>query len=161
MSCSEKILERILSLPFDEASVDLSLIVLMREYIRRMAIICKPFSIRSRNPFFDVAEIINPAVRASPQDLEKVSTYIKEKTHPIFYNEHTVRVCEWALHFAALQDEDGAPSDLQSPYEALILLYEQSGTFSVKGEIMLSAGDMAIADWWNRDDPNPIVDLGD
>jgi hypothetical protein len=161
MSYSEKVLERILNLPFEKDYLDSSVIDLMREYIRRMAIICKPLGIRSRNPFFDVAEMVNPEVRANPQDLEKVSAYIKEKTHPIFYNVHTVRVCEWALHFAALQDENGGSSIIESPYEPLIVIYERNGSFSVKGEIMLGVADMQIADWWNRNDPNPIVNLGD
>jgi len=161
MNYSEKISHRILHLTFSEDCLDYSLRDLVSEYIRRMAIICKPLGIRRRHPFFDVAEIINPEIRANFKDLEKLNTHFKKMNHPILHNVWTPRICEWSLHFASLQDSCSPILELQSPYEPLIVLYERHGSFIVKHEILIDGGSMPIADWWNRDDPNPIVDLGD
>jgi hypothetical protein len=156
MSHTEQMCERILRLKLTNDCIDRYLMYLMAEYIRRMAVACKPFKMPPCRPFFDLAEIINPNVRADEATLSKVRQHLS-----ISINVWTPRVCEWALHFAALQDAMAQQHEpvMESPYEALIIIYEQGGNFNVKGEIWICGGEMFMANWRDQASADPFVDL--
>jgi hypothetical protein len=153
---TEQMCKRILSLKLTNDCIDHYLMDLMAEYIRRMAVACKPFNMPPCRPFFDLAEIINPNVRADEATLSKVRQHLS-----ISVNVWTPRVCEWALHFAALQDAMAQQHEMvmESPYEALIIIYEQGGDFNVRNEIWISGGEMFTLNWRDKASPTPIVDL--
>lgn len=158
MTYSEKTVSRILKLDFNDDCLDISLRLLVLEYMRRAAIICKDFDLRESRPFFDIAQAVNPTIRANFKDLERMDTHFKKTTHPIYYNVWTYRICEWALHFSALQDH--CPNlSIQSPYDPLITLYERHGSFVMKNEILIDGGGISITNWRDRDYPDPILDL--
>jgi hypothetical protein len=160
MTHTEQMCERILRLKLNSDCPDRDVVIdlmnLMAEYIRRMAVACHPLNIPPSRPFFDLAEIINPDIRADEATLSKVRQYLSTSK-----NVWTPRVCEWALHFAALQDFASQQRELimESPYEALIIIYEQGGDFIVKSEIWICGGTVFMSEWRDKASPTPIVDL--
>jgi hypothetical protein len=160
MAYMEQMCTRILHLDLNsdcpDRDVVLDLMNLMAEYIRRMAVSCSPLNVPPSRPFFDLAEIINPDIRADEVTLSKVRHHLSTSK-----NVWTPRVCEWAIHFAALQDAMIQQHEMvmESPYEALIVIYEQGGDFTVKSEISICGGTVFMSNWRDQTSPTPIVDL--
>ncbi|MFF8900516.1 hypothetical protein ACF082_23945 [Streptomyces lydicus] len=98
----------------------------IREFLRRSA----QWARRMESPawpFFDVAEQLNPTIRASAQTVDEVLQSIPMRPSTV------ADTCVWALHFAALRDAGEIPSGLLDPYETLIDMYELGGGFSLDG----------------------------
>lgn len=153
-----QIYNRIMQIPYELDIDDYYSMQLMAEYIRRIVNIMQrlpQIEVRGR-PFFDIAYDINPNIRADEKTIHEVTLYSPEKNMHVW----TQRVCEWALHFAALQDSNSQNESLhQSPYESLIVLFEKGGVFTVKGEILIGGGSISTSEWWRRFGSNPIVEL--
>jgi hypothetical protein len=156
---TEKTYHRILALELGNDCLDINLIDLMAEYIRRMSVICQQNpSFFEKHPFFDLAEKIDPGARA---DAAMVLTVRNHTAMTV--NVWTPRICEWALHFAALQDKLGDQLTIKSPYEPLIKIFELEGDFIVKSEIWMCGSTMSLSAWREKVPLSlePIVDLGD
>jgi hypothetical protein len=156
----EKMYSRILTLTWTEEVPEVdtwSLMDLMAEYIRRMAIQCQQNpSFFENYPFLDLAEKINPNVRADIDMVRAVRNHTAGTK-----NVWTPKVCEWALHFAALQDASIDEPIIKSPYEPLIRIFELEGDFIVKSEIWICGGTMFLSGWREKASLEPIVNLDD
>lgn len=103
-----------------------SQVLLMREYLRRAAWWSTELN-ADRWPFFDVAALVDPEVRAPRQVVEAVRAAVPDWVFP-----PVAQTCEWALHFAAL-GERVRLSNLPHPFEPLILMFERGSTFTFDG----------------------------
>ncbi|GLW64799.1 hypothetical protein Arub01_30430 [Actinomadura rubrobrunea] len=90
-------------------------------------------------PFFDVAALVDPSVRADEEVLAKL-----DKGLPIFLSLPTIRFCERALHFATLKRAGKAPSELPDPFEPLIVLFERGSLFSSEGSGYIDVDGLGI-----------------
>jgi hypothetical protein len=129
-------LQRILA--FD-ADVDYDRIpshqALLREYWRRMTHWAEALNCREEWPYFDVAAHIDPAVRASAEEIESLDTHFRHsKTATALW---MTRPLQWAVHWDVLK-EKGLDNgfNLPDPYEPIIILYERGGTFALDGDGM-------------------------
>ncbi|MBC3843629.1 hypothetical protein GXW82_35700 [Streptacidiphilus sp. 4-A2] len=117
----------------------------MREFLRRSSLWARELGADSW-PFFDVAALIDPAVRAPEQAVTEVVAAIPEQ-QPVI-----ARTCQWALHFAALADAGVALPDLPHPYAPLLHMYELGGGFLLDGtgfiEIDSGSIPMRRPDFW-------------
>ncbi|WP_144121454.1 hypothetical protein [Catellatospora sichuanensis] len=95
---------------------------LMSEYLRRAALWAQRLDAARLWPFFDVAQLIDPGTRADPELVREVCAQAAERGA----NHLDRRLCEYALHFAALPDP---PAGLPDPFAPLIELYERGGQF--------------------------------
>ncbi|MFI0481582.1 TY-Chap domain-containing protein [Actinomadura sp. 9N215] len=121
------LVERLLQINWTErADQRVSQALLMEEYLRRSALWAKEYS--GGWLFSDVAAMVDPAVRASPEALQRIESGL-----PIWVNSITRRTIEYALHFAALSDAGAPLPDLPNPFEPLMLLFERGNIFSRDG----------------------------
>src|SRR5437870_11792309 len=70
---------------------------LMKEYLRRVSWWARATK-ASRYPFFDIAALVDPAVRAAPAEVERVTGHLATSMQGVL----VTRVCIYALHFEAL-----------------------------------------------------------
>ncbi len=106
--------------------------LLMREFLRRTALWVNFLGGTERWPFFDVAERIDPSVRADPGLIKRLKDFTEENI-PEFIAR---RMCRAAVHWAELQDCTQARlPDLPDPYEPLVVLYERGGVFFVENGV--------------------------
>lgn len=103
-----------------------SRVELMREFLRRSALWAGELGSEDW-PFFDVAALVDPSVRADPQTVEQVAAGVS--VHQPVVGD----TCAWALHFAALRDADVGLPKLPDPFEPLIRMYERGGAFLLDG----------------------------
>jgi hypothetical protein len=97
---------------------------LVREYLRRMALWAQSLGVPQEWPFFDVANAVDPTVRADAETILRVREHLDAGKASWWGN----KISEWALHFAALQPQRGLPD----PYEPLLVLFDQGGDFSTE-----------------------------
>lgn len=148
--------KRILSIPLTGDELDDEFFDLMREYVRRVALGQQALKVTQTRPFFDIAEKINPKIRADSEMLNGLHEHFRDVPNPWMQ-----RIGEWALHFATLQDSLVTYCfNLPAPYEPLIVLFERGGTFTIKHEgILLNGGTMSIRDWQEQTSSTPIIRL--
>ncbi len=103
-----------------------SRVKLMREFLRRSAFWAGELG-SADWPFFDVAALVDPSVRADPQTVEHVVAGASAH-QPVVAD-----TCAWALHFAALRDADVRLPELPDPFEPLVDMYERGGAFLLDG----------------------------
>jgi hypothetical protein len=104
-------------------------VVLLREYLRRAATFAERLGCPDAWPFFDIAGELDPDVRAPDATLDALRGALALR--PL--HSKVVATCEWALHWAALEDADPARMrGLPAPYEPLLILYERSGRFTTE-----------------------------
>ncbi|WP_152471803.1 hypothetical protein [Nocardiopsis gilva] len=122
--------ERILSVNWQsDFEKTKSRVALMREYLRRSALWAHHLDSSGRWPFFDVAIIIDPEVRADEEIVERVKDHIEGQSQlPVVTD-----TCIWSLHFAALRSAAVPLPALPDLYEPLILMYERGGGFGIDG----------------------------
>ncbi|MDT0326812.1 RDD family protein [Nocardiopsis lambiniae] len=103
-----------------------SRVLLMREYLRRMALWTRTLDARGW-PFYDLAEFAAPGIRATDEVLKGV------KDDPDIVRQFPTvgKTCVWALHLAAARDAGASLPDLPDPFEPLIRMYERGGGFSL------------------------------
>ncbi|MDT0326820.1 hypothetical protein [Nocardiopsis lambiniae] len=103
-----------------------SRVLLMREYLRRMALWTRTLDARGW-PFYDLAEFAAPGIRATDEIVQGV------KDNPDIVRQFPTvgKTCAWALHLAAARDAGASLPDLPDPFEPLIRMYERGGGFSL------------------------------
>lgn len=132
-----------------------SRVQLMKEYLRRAAWWAQRLGRTPEWPFFDIAEAIDPAVRADPELVERTTTGL---------GWYAKRICAWALHFAELRTvaPEKIPADLDDPFEPLIIMFERGGDFTTaNGRIEVDLAQFPVKSWIDYRTPDPVVSLDD
>jgi hypothetical protein len=137
---------------------------LVREYLRRAALWAKALGCTEHWPFADFALYFAPNRRAPLELVEELKRDLATKPLNAVMRE----TCEYALHWAALQDDvNGTPAEeysLPDPYEPLLRLYERGGHFHTEHGFVyiLHVGvPAAVKGWQFYDRPASIVELND
>ena len=92
---------------------------LVQEYLRRSALWAERFG-PAEWPFYDVAKLVEPEIRAPQIIVDETRSSISEVA-----TYHVLHTVEWALHFAHLKDVGKINIDLPSPFDSLMLAYER------------------------------------
>ncbi|MES0834648.1 hypothetical protein [Nocardiopsis tropica] len=92
---------------------------LVQEYLRRSALWRLELGCGGW-PFFDIAHLVDPGVRASEDVVAGATAAL-----PDFATFYVRRTVEWALHFAALTDAGTPLPDLPDPFAPLLRVYER------------------------------------
>ena len=127
---------------------------LLKEYFRRAARWAAAYGCAEPMPFFDIAACVDPAVRADPRVVDDVLKKVRAGGRGV------ARVVPFILHWAALRATPGInpPSELEDPFEPLILLFERGGGFHTeKGEVNLEWKSVRMAGWRERADDPPMT----
>ncbi|WP_229071625.1 hypothetical protein [Actinoplanes sp. DH11] len=120
---------------------------LMQEYFRRMALWTAAYGCATHTPFYDLAQCIDPAVRADPAVVDEVVQAIKAAST---MSRDVTDVTPFILHWAALRatPEADLPEDLDDPFEPLLLLFERDGGFHIeKGFVELEYVAVPMFKW--------------
>ena len=129
-----------------------SRVKLMREYLRRAAWWAQRLDRTPEWPFFDIAEAIDPSVRADPELVDRTTEGL---------GWYARRICAWALHLAELRTI--APEkipDLDDPFEPLIVMFERGGDFTTaNGRIEVDLAQFPIKSWIDYRTSDPVVSL--
>ncbi|ASW53277.1 hypothetical protein [Plantactinospora sp. KBS50] len=113
---------------------------LMKEYLRRAAWWARTTGAEGF-PFFDIAASVEPAVRADPLLVDRVTGHLSANLQ----GAAVTNACVNALHFAALLDaEVQLPSAPPEPFEPLLLLLERGGGFRVGGGGLIDVDTLGI-----------------
>ncbi|MEU1827137.1 MULTISPECIES: hypothetical protein [Streptomyces] len=97
-----------------------SRVSLMREFLRRSALWAEELDSKVW-PFFDVAALIDPSIRAEEALVERaIAGSVRQQA---FVRE----MCVWALHYAALTESGLDIPRLPDPLEPLLVMYERGG----------------------------------
>lgn len=124
MSTCEELAKRLQLIAWNEKNFQRkSQVRLLQEYLRRSALWAQELG-RGAWPFYDIAQIIAPSVRAPQQLVKETRRSLSSTT---YYVLHTA---EWALHFAQLEDSGAEIPDLPHPYFPLTLLHERGDTIN-------------------------------
>lgn len=124
-AAEEELARRIEAIEWDQDETRGRLhIQLVREYLRRAALWAQALEVTQEWPFFDVAQAIDPEIRADPAILRRVEEHLDE-TKASWW---ATRIAQRALHFAALPPR----RDLPDPYEPLLVMFEQGGDFTTE-----------------------------
>jgi hypothetical protein len=125
---------------------------LMQEFLRRSALWAGELGGEGW-PFFDVAALVDPAVRADPQTVGQVVAGASA-LQPVVGD-----TCAWALHFAALRDAEVRLPELPDPFEPLVVMYERGGGFSRHAGLFIQVdmADVLIGDCADRAARAPLA----
>ncbi|MBD0690754.1 hypothetical protein [Streptomyces sp. CBMA123] len=153
MNSTHALADRLTKVDWDPAETDPRLrISLMKEFLRRSALWAHQLG-SDRWPFFDVAVLIDPSVRADPDLVEQVSESCALQSTAVQQS------CVGALHFAALQESGHVTLQLPDPFEPIVSLFENGGGFTLDGTGMIdidpavSMSRGKLADWLKLDAP--------
>ncbi|MFD4536708.1 hypothetical protein ACFWNL_28480 [Kitasatospora sp. NPDC058397] len=153
MDIADTLANRLLNVDWSPLDTDPRLrISLMREFLWRSALWAHQLG-SDAWPFFDVAALIDPSVRADPDLVEQVS-----KSCALQYPA-VQQACVGALHFAALQGASKVPFQLPNPFEPIVSLFENGGGFTLDGTGMIdididaSMSKGKMEDWLGRTSP--------
>ncbi|MFI6151164.1 hypothetical protein ACIBCA_00500 [Kitasatospora sp. NPDC051170] len=132
---------------------------LMKEYMRRCALWLDAYGDTRYWPFFDLAAIVAPGVRAAPAVVAELEEFIEGSTTMWLAAEPSVAMVEWA----AVRDASGPDlRPLPDPFEPLVRLYERGGPFSfANGFADFGAVMVPLRDWRAYLSPTPVVELED
>ncbi|MFD0279456.1 hypothetical protein ACFVHB_36955 [Kitasatospora sp. NPDC127111] len=133
---------------------------LLEEYFRRAALWLDAHGEPAWWPFFDLAAVVAPSVRADPALIAEVEGFIDEHVA----NPHVLTGSVAAVHWAALREARGVRlDDPPDPFEPLIRFYERGGIafrlengFVDLGVVMVPRGN-----WRQHLAPTPVVELDD
>lgn len=127
---------------------------LMEEYLRRAGLWAKALGCESFGPFFNIAEQVDPTIRANTEILEWLETYTEQHCLGSRVSIPLQRI----LHWAALHDAGGLKtSHLPNPYEPLLTLYEQGAEFrQITGFIEVSGTGIPIQNWLRFSEEPPL-----
>jgi hypothetical protein len=138
-------------------------VALMREYLRRAALWAKRLEATDHWPFFDVARLIAPEVRAEPRIVERLEAALQ----PYSLWPTIKKTCVWYLHWQRLElsrTEAVAGYKLPEPFEPLIRFYERGGRFSTEHgfiNVDLVGIPAKVRGWQAFDSTTPFVALDD
>ncbi|MFG3225394.1 hypothetical protein ACGF07_11540 [Kitasatospora sp. NPDC048194] len=133
---------------------------LMKEYFRRAALWVDTCGEPQQWPFFDLAEIVNPAIRVDPAVIADVEDFIDEACGSSYAMDSGAAAVQWA----AVTSTPGTrlPS-LPDPFEPLLRLYERGGAgfafangFIDFGVVMVRRGK-----WRMHVSSTPVIELND
>ncbi|MDH6130806.1 hypothetical protein P3T37_000173 [Kitasatospora sp. MAA4] len=137
-----------------------SRVALMREYFRRAALWLDVYGEPEWWPFFDLAAVVDPSVRADPALAAEIEDFIEENVG----SAYALDIFLAAVHWAALLDAPGIQlPPLEDPFEPLIRFYERGGTaFALEnGFIDFGTAMLRRTPWRENVSPTPIVQLDD
>jgi hypothetical protein len=131
--------------------------LLMREFLRRAALWVDFLGGTERWPFFDMAERVDPSVRADRSLIERLDEFADENI-PEFIAR---RMCRATVHWAELQESTQVRlPDLPNPYEPLVVLYERGGVFFVENGVAdFELRRVPLRTWQANLAPEPIVEI--
>jgi hypothetical protein len=115
---------------FDETRVR-SYVSLLQEYLRRAALWAKALKATTSWPFFDVAFLVAPTVRAEETIMEALEAALA----PQSLTQSMKKTCSWYLHWATVESKCPkcvARYHVPDPFEPLIRFYERGGRFSTE-----------------------------
>lgn len=114
---------------FSDDSRTGSRVALLQEYLRRAAQWSQALRCTEDWPFYDIAQKVNPAVRADEGLVEQLRIDLSAAPTWGLIRQ----TCEWALHWAGLSSfpEITLP-DLADPFEPLLCMYERGGDFTTE-----------------------------
>ena len=125
---------------------------LAKEFLRRSALWAKALGHAGEWPFFDVAALAVPGVRAAPDDLAALHAALDGRLS----SQH-LRWCEWMLHWEAAQragvDRPQAPPD---PYRPLLRIFERGcSVMRHHGDLLIGAASIPLRarDHWLVETP--------
>ncbi|SNY69396.1 hypothetical protein [Paractinoplanes atraurantiacus] len=128
---------------------------LLREYFRRAARWADAYGCETRTPFFDIAQCVDPGVRAEQAVIDGLVRDVDDGTR------NAIRqVAPFMLHWAALRAAPGGvmPEGLEDPFEPLILLFERGGGFHTEnGEVNLEYLAAPLRGWRERASAPPMA----
>ncbi|UQU67764.1 hypothetical protein COUCH_16450 [Couchioplanes caeruleus] len=128
---------------------------LLREYFRRAARWADAYDCDTRSPFFDIAQCVDPSVRADQTVIDSLVRDVSSGTRNAI-----TRVAPFILHWAALRAAPAVtvPPELEDPFEPLILLFERGGGFHTEnGEVNLEYLAAPLRGWRERAGTPPMV----
>jgi hypothetical protein len=131
MNHVDDLIERLRPVDWDGANIPFgsrsrSRVRLFLEYLRRAAWWADHYQVREKWPFYDMAALVDPDVRATDEDLERLEAAIDLQSVARRRIEDT---CIYALHFATLLDRKVELPDLPHPFDPLMIMYERGGDF--------------------------------
>ena len=134
-----------------------SLVMLFKEYCRRMALWSEVLSSREGWPMFDVAARINPAWE---MDDDGLYSLLKEKEVSIF-SPRSYEIMKWFIHWEIYKDEPEIQYyDLPAPYEPAIILFERGGGIHREGvHFEILSGRLPRILWEDHHREEPFVSL--
>ena len=139
--------------------------LLLQEHFRRMVINTKKLNPNLIFSTGDLADLVNPQIRAPEEAIQQVRDHVLDKTWPAF-----VRTLEYALHWAVARYTPPAEplKSLPDPYKPILIMYERGGTFTFdhkKDAYLLSldnSGVLVNKQAWQRwNQPKPFIRLDD
>ncbi|MFF2143326.1 hypothetical protein [Kitasatospora sp. NPDC058190] len=134
---------------------------LMKEYLRRAALWLDSYGDTDEWPFFDLAAIVAPAVRADPAMVSDVEDFVEDASAGSW---HAIECSAAAVQWAALRDASGPVlPPLPDPFEPLLRLYERGGAGFSYANGFLDFGMLMVkrGNWRSHLSPDPVVDLDD
>ncbi|MBF2048764.1 MAG: hypothetical protein IGS54_15625 [Elainella sp. C42_A2020_010] len=151
---------RILAIDWQKNCLDSDFHVkLMAEYLRRSALWRN--ALQPSQPthplLFDIAACIDPTVRADSDLVEALLDHLNQFPISLVVK----RVCEQALHWAAIRDTTQVQQfSLPDPYEPLLVLFEHDEIFSTEhGWIDVAGAGFQIQNWRDYAEKLPFVEL--
>ncbi|MEU9047090.1 hypothetical protein AB0D63_36400 [Kitasatospora sp. NPDC048343] len=133
---------------------------LMEEYFRRAALWLDAYGEPRRWPFFDLAEIVNPAIRADPAVIADIEDFIDDACGSSYAMDGGAAAVQWV----ALTSAPGVQlPPLPDPFEPLLRLFERGGAgFSIaNGFIDFILIMVPRGNWRMHLSPTPVVELTD
>ena len=130
---------------------------LMQEYLRRAAWWALELDATSKWPFFDIAGLWAPEVHSPPELAAQLEALIDNRIR--WYDD--ARACRAALRWAAVLDARiPLPSQLEDPYESLLLIFERGGGFLTEhGFIDLGGSSVLQKTWRDHLTAQPVTSL--
>ncbi|MFF3008407.1 hypothetical protein ACFVTF_37060 [Kitasatospora sp. NPDC057940] len=133
---------------------------LMKEYFRRAALWLDAYGETDEWPFFDLAAIVAPAVRADPAVVSDIEDFVEDASG----SWHAIECSAAAVQWAALGDAPGPVlRPLPDPFEPLIRVYERGGAGFSFANGFLDFGMLMVkrGNWRAHLSPEPVVELDD
>jgi hypothetical protein len=126
------------------------------EHLRRTACWAEAFDAADAWPFFDIAERVDPSVRAAPDIISELENYLAHNVGMPSIKQ----TCRAAVHWAALcADSRVELPDLGDPYEPILLMYERGGGYSVCQFFDLGGVEVSLGRMVGRLSSKPVVAL--
>ena len=125
---------------------------LAKEFLRRSALWATALGHNGEWPFFDVAALAVPGVRAAPDDLAALHAALDEKLS----SQH-MHWCEWMLHWEAAKTSATAGARLHpDPFAMLLRIFQRGGSvLRHHGDLLVGAASIPLhsRDHWRIETP--------
>ncbi|MFI0220139.1 hypothetical protein [Streptomyces lydicus] len=129
--------------------------LLMREYLRRVALWARAYGAEQSWPFFDIVEHVDANFQ-TPPDIAAEMEEILAGLAPTSVK----RTCRAAIRWVALRDtRDDPPAELPDPYEPLLLMYERGGGYFLEEYLDLNGVMIRLGNVASNASATPFVTL--